>query len=137
MPRGIESPDNPFVQTLTLDSNILIYHLRGDHAVRDALARWLLQRDHLFISAITRIEVLAAPTLKPEEEADIQRLLDGFRLLSVDTTIADVAARIRRTHRLKLDDSIIAASALLTSSTLVTRNIRDFKKTSELSLLKL
>lgn len=125
------------MQMLTLDSNILIYHLQGDGAVRDALEHWLLQRDFLFISAITRIEVLAAPTLKPEEEMEIRLFLDRFRLLSVDTAIADVAARIRRTYRLKLGDSIIAATALLTSSSLVTRNLRDFKKISELKIVAL
>lgn len=122
------------MQPFILDSNILIYHLQGDATIRDALAGWIPQQNRLFISAITRIEVLASPTMKPEEEDEIQQLLGRFLLLPVDATIADTAARIRRMYRLKLGDSIIAATALLTSSTLVTRNIRDFKKIPELSL---
>ena len=44
----------------TLDSNILIYHLQGEKTIRDLLEQWLDQRRRLFISAITRIELLAA-----------------------------------------------------------------------------
>ena|SRR3989344_6545974 len=118
-----------------IDSNILIYHLERDPVITATLVEWMLGRKPLFISAITRIEVLAAPAMKPEEELRIHRLLGQFLLVPVDARISDTAARIRRTYRLKLGDSIVAATALLTSSTLVTRNIRDFKKISELSLL--
>ena len=120
-----------------IDSNILIYHLAHDPRVTDALTEWMLDSERLFISAITRIEVLAAPTMQPEEELRIRLLLDRFLLVSVDTQIADTAAHIRHTYRLTLGDSIIAATAVLTRSSLVTRNIRDFKKVPGLTLTSL
>lgn len=49
----------------TIDSNILIYHLKGEIDVKDKLKTWLLQGDRLFISAITRIELLACLTNSP------------------------------------------------------------------------
>lgn len=120
-----------------IDSNILIYHLAEDPGVTVALTEWMLGSEHLFISAITRVEVLAAPVMAPEDELKIRRLLDRFLLISVDTRIADVAAQIRHTYRLALGDSIIAATAILTDAILVTRNTRDFKKVPSLSLFSL
>ncbi len=120
-----------------IDSNILIYHLAEDPAVTAALAEWMLGGERLFISAITRIEVLATPVMVPEEELRILHLLDRFLLIPVDARIADIAARIRRDHRLTLGDSIIAATAVLTDAVLVTRNIRDFKKVLSLPLVSL
>lgn len=120
--------------SFTLDSNILIYHLKQDAIVTRTLKKWLLAGEPLFISAITRIEVLAAPILKEEEEKQIIRLLEQFLLIPVDTRITDNAARIRRTYRLKLGDSIIAATALILNSILVTRNVRDFKRIKELQI---
>jgi predicted nucleic acid-binding protein len=121
----------------TIDSNILIYYLEGDPAVREKLASWLLRGERLFISAITRIELFAAPALDVEEESKINKLLGSFVMLPVDAQIADVAARIKRTYRLPLGDSIIGATSFLTRAPLVTRNIRDFKKIKEITLYPL
>ena len=120
-----------------IDSNILIYHLAGDPTVTDALAEWILGGERLFVSAITRIEVLAAPVMTSGEDLRIRRLLDRFLLVSVDAGIADAAAHIRRVNHLALGDSIIAATAIRMDATLVTRNIRDFKKVPELRLVSL
>lgn len=119
----------------TLDSNILIYHLQEDRAVTRALEEWLLGGTPLFISVITRIELIAAPTLRNDDEAKILRFLDQFILVPVDAQIADVAARVRRSHRLALGDSIIAATALLRNAALVTRNVRDFAKVTGLGVI--
>ena len=90
----------------TLDTNILIYYLEGDSLVREDFVRWLLGGERLFISAITRIELLAAPILDKEEEEKIYKLLASLVMLPVDVQIADAAARIRRTYKIPLGDSI-------------------------------
>ena len=125
------------MRSFVIDSNILIYHLQGEEAVRMAIARWSREGDRLFISAITRIEVLAAPVMKEGEEGQIARLLDQFVLLPVEGQVADIAARIRRHYRLELGDSIIAATALLHNASVVTRNVKDFRKVNELGVEKL
>ena len=121
----------------TIDTNILIYHLKRDENVTSNLERWFLSENRLFISTITRLEILAAPVLLEDEERQILNLLNKFFIIPVDVQIADAAAHIRRTHKLKLGDSIIAATAILTNSTLVTRNLRDFKKVSLLNIMPL
>ena len=45
--------------------------------------------------------------------------------------------KMRREQRMKLPDSVIAATALFTGTTLVTRNIRDFKRIPNLSVEKI
>lgn len=118
----------------TIDSNILSYHLQGDRTVGDKLESWLLEGERLFISSITRIELLAAPILLADEEERIKELLSFFVLMPVDLQIGDAAAKFKRTDRLPLGDSIIAATAFLTNSPLVTRNLRDFRRIKEITL---
>jgi len=125
------------MQAYTLDSNILIYHLKGETKVPERIESWLLGGDRLFISAITRIELLAAPAMTLNDERLILALLVQFTLVPVEAQVADLAAKIRRAHRVELGDSIIAATALLVNTPLVTRNTRDFKKIKGLSLFAL
>ncbi len=120
-----------------IDSNILIYHLKEEPAITQFLEDLLTENDHAFVSAITRTEVLAAPVMQEGEDQRIIILLNKFHTIPVDLYIADTAARIRRMYRLTLGDSIIAATAFMFNSTLVTRNVRDFKKVPELQILPL
>jgi predicted nucleic acid-binding protein len=55
--------------------------------------------------------------------------------VSLDFAIAEQAATLRRTHRTKLADSIIAATALVIRAPLLTRNTRDFKRITELKIV--
>ena len=125
------------MRSLVFDSNILIYHLKEEEGVRRAISEWAHEGNQLYISAITRTEVLAAPVLREGEEEEIIYLLDQFVLISVDAQIADLAARIRRLCRVTLGDSLIAATALVLNAALVTRNIKDFKKISPLEIIPL
>lgn len=106
---------------LLLDSVILIDHVNGiQHETR-------FLRDHrerLFVSSITRAEVLAGydEARSPEAVA----LLERFRFLAMDASVADEAARVRRRIRLPLADAIQAAFAIRHGLQLVTRNTKDF-----------
>jgi len=55
----------------------------------------------------------------------------------LDSHIARIGAQLRREYRLKTPDSIVAATALFPHSTLLTRNIKDFKKVSGLALQRI
>ena len=65
--------------SFTIDSNILIYHLNRDDQVTEVLERWLVEEEHLFISSITRIEVLSAPSIQEEEEKEIEEFEEQLR----------------------------------------------------------
>lgn len=104
-----------------LDSVVLIDHFNGVAAATRFIER---RARELAVSAITRAEVLAGFA-----EADVPlgtALLDSFRFLPMDAEIADKAARIRRSTRLKLPDAIQAAFAIRHGLKLATRNTKDF-----------
>lgn len=80
-------------------------------------------------SSITRAELYSAPGV---DENGLDRVLDLFEEIAVDRSIAEEAGRIRRITRVKLPDALIAATAIQSKRTLVTRNLRDFKRIKRL-----
>ncbi len=69
------------------------------------------------------MELLSFPALTAEEEATIHTLLARMVYLSVTLEIEDVAIAIRRQHRIKLPDAIIAATAKVHRLELLTNEI--------------
>lgn len=67
----------------------------------------------------------------------IENLLNSLAVISLDSRLAKTSGFVRRTYGLSLPDAIIAATALFTGSTLLTRNIKDFKAVPNLSLTKI
>jgi len=55
-------------------------------------------------------------------------------VIPVDSRIARTAGWIRRAYRVNIADGVIAATALFTGTTLLTRNTRDFRKIPNLLL---
>ncbi len=121
----------------TFDTNALIYHLHDEAPVRALVDKAIRDASPLYISTITITELLRFPGLAPEEETAIADLLLAFSAIPVDSTISTSAGQIGRMYRLKLADSIIAATALFTGSILVTRNIRDFKRMAHLDAVRI
>jgi len=121
----------------TLDTNAILYYLKDDADAVASLGNIFSQNVPLYVSAITELELFAFSNLSAVEEGLIEELLTTVAVISVDSRIARLAAFIRRQYRLKVPDSAIAATAMFTGSTLVTRNTQDFKRVSNLSLLKI
>ena len=118
----------------TLDTNTIICYLKDDPEVVSALREIFLQDTPLYISAVTEIELFGFPTLNDQEAEQIEALLRTVAIIPVDSRIARTAGLIRRTYRVNIADSVIAATALFTGTTLLTRNTRDFRKIPNLSL---
>ena len=76
------------------------------------------------ISPITWMEVMVGTV--DETELPTRAFLRTFRQCPVDLPVAEAAVSIRRTHRIRLPDAIIWASARSVDALLVTRNQRDF-----------
>ena len=113
---------------LLLDSDVVIWHLRGRPDVVAKVAAWAATR-RLGVSAVTRAEVLAGA--RPHEEDATRSLLDAFEVIPVDAAIADRAAHLirderRRGHTAYIPDALIAASAMERSARLVTCNVKHF-----------
>jgi hypothetical protein len=118
----------------TLDTNCLIYYFKGEEKVIDLIQNLILERAPIFISIITKVEVLAYPEITPGEEKTFLEMMKNMILIEFDDKLTNLVVNIRRKHKIKLPDAIIAATSLYTNSTLITRNIKDFSKIKELNI---
>lgn len=107
-------------QAVLLDTNILIDYLNGRKP-----ARVCIEGNTCLISRITWMEVLAGGD--PDEEERLREFLGSFEIVELSADTADEAVLIRRTHRLRLPDAIILATARVCQCRLLTRNTKDFK----------
>ena len=88
-------------------------------------------------TTITLAEVLTGP-LRAGNEALARRyrsLLQSWQLIDLDADIAETAARLRATLRLKLPDAVQAASALAVGAAALLTHDRDFSRLKELRVL--
>ena len=122
----------------TLDTNSVIYYMEGDKEIVKLIRNSILAKRTIYISVITEAELMSWPPLTEEEILIIEDNINIFSSLAVDHKIARIASFLRRKYSsIKLPDAIIAATAIFTGTTLITRNIKDFQKIKELKLQKI
>src|SRR5680860_1822998 len=100
-----------------VDSNILIYSIE----LRD----WLEQQN-LYISLITKLEVLGYYKLSEKEESYLNHFMKYCTMWPIDNTVINRAIKIRQVKPMSLGDSIIAATAINGKLPLATANTKDF-----------
>lgn len=111
-----------------LDSDIIIWHLRGKPEVTEMLRD--LQRAGLpACSALSVLEVLLG--VKKGEEEKTERFLGSLRVFDVNREIATRAARLIRGYKAKgitldLPDAVIAGTCMTHDLTLVTYNTKHY-----------
>lgn len=115
-----------------IDTNILIDHLRGDPLANQFLRNIETGRLRATVSVITECELLASAGLTLQDERRILTLLTLLPRVAVTSHIARRAAQLRRRYRITIADALIAATALQSHATLVTRNLKDFRLVREL-----
>ncbi len=102
------------------DTNILVDYLNAVPNARTELQRY----PEKAISIISWMEVMVGTSR--DLEAATRSFLRSFDILIVDEQTAERAVHLRRTHRIKLPDAVIWATAQVHAMLLVTRNTRDF-----------
>lgn len=78
------------------------------------------------ISVITKIELLGFNT-HDEHYKILSNFIDDATVLDLTSNVVEISIEIRRKHKTKLPDAIIAATALVYNLVLISRNISDFK----------
>jgi predicted nucleic acid-binding protein len=109
--------------TALFDTNILIDYLVGREAASGELGRYRRR----LVSIVTVMEVHAGAR-RTEEEDVIDLFLRDFQVVELTRQVALDAVHLRRTHRMRLPDAIVWASARAESALLVTRNVKDFPR---------
>jgi predicted nucleic acid-binding protein len=116
------------MSSFLLDSDVIIWHLRGRKEVTDVLRD--LQRFGLpTCSALSVLEIQLG--VKKGEEEKTDRFLKSLRIFDVNMEIASKAAQLIRRHKtrgvtLDLPDSVIAATCILHELILVTYNTKHY-----------
>lgn len=121
----------------TLDTNAIIYYLKDDPVTVPILSEIFADTAPVYVSVITEVELFGFPSLDAEESERIEAILQTVAILSLDSHIARIAGMLRREYGLKIPDSVIAATALFTNTTLLTRNTNDFKRVADLLFLEI
>ena len=119
-----------------LDTNVWIdAHAGQADACRVFAKARAAQGAWVGFSAITKLEALGYSGLTAADDKALRELLAQFEEVPILPAVIDEAIRLRRLHKLKTPDAIIAAAALLQQAEVVTRNTADFKKVAGLSVL--
>jgi predicted nucleic acid-binding protein len=86
------------------------------------------------ISVVTKIEVLGfnAPD---KHYVMLTDFMNDANVFDLTDNIVDESIIIRKKHKTKLPDAIIAATAIVYDLTLITRNSKDFENISNLKII--
>lgn len=77
-----------------------------------------------FLSVISEIELLSFSGLDREQEEALEALLSDLAIVPLDEQVKRVAIDLRRRHRLRLPDAVIAATAVVMNATLLTNDAK-------------
>ena len=118
------------------DTNIAIYYLQQQlPQSAEIFVDGLLKEQSPVISAITEIELLCWKTSNEKDLEVLHNFINDSLVIELEQEIKLKTAEIRKVHRIKLPDSIIAATALVYNLILITRNIENFKNISGLNIV--
>ena len=122
---------------IALDTSVFIYQLETHPryvSVTDPIFAWVQQRGHVAVtSTITMVEL----PVRPYRDNDERRVNACYSLLSTypnlrwiapELEVADIAARMRAMHRLRVPDALQAASAVQAQATAMITNDPIFKR---------
>lgn len=118
----------------TFDTNVILYYLKGEDDVAAHIEDIYRRGVPVYVSAITEAELFGFSSLTEKEAERIDMFLKTVSIVPMDSHIARISGTLRRTYGIKIPDSVIAATALFTGSTILTRNVKDFKKVDHLNV---
>ena len=133
--------DLPEGALVLIDSAPIIYFLEG-HPKFGARFKPLFEahgagRLRFAVTTVTVAEVLSGP-LRAADNALARRyraILESWQPIALDVDIAESAARLRASLRLKLADAVQAASALTINAAALVTHDRDFSRVRSLRII--
>ena len=111
-----------------IDSNIITYSYLPQYEY----LRALIANDLVFVSEISRVEVLGYHKLTSDEENYFRNIFDLVTVIIPSREVFNTAIEIRKNYKLTSGDSIIGATGLVGDLTIYTRNMKDFEKIPDL-----
>ena len=122
--------------TYLWDTNTVIYYLQQQFPpTAEKFIDGTIILSQPAISAITEIELLCWKTATPKDIQILNAFINDAWVFELDKPIKLKTAELRKQFSIKLPDAIIAATALENNSTLLTRNVNDFKQVNGLAVI--
>ncbi|HDO28020.1 MAG TPA: type II toxin-antitoxin system VapC family toxin [Bacteroidetes bacterium] len=122
-------------QEYLIDTNVTIEYI-GEALPEKALSMLESIIDRRFyISVINKIELLGFSDITENEEQKFKEFINAADVLELDEDIVNSTIEVRKKYKIKLPDSIIAATALVKNLAIITRNVKDFDKIAGLEVL--
>ncbi len=115
-----------------IDTNIVIAYLDNTLPEKGTA---LVDSIEPYISVITRIELLGWPQINQDDLDKLNAFIINADIYPLDEPVILSAIALRRHHRIKIPDAIIAATALVHDLKLLSRNTSDFKNIPGLLLV--
>jgi uncharacterized protein len=122
---------------IALDTSVFIYQLEANSryvALTDPVFTWLERREHSAVTSTITMTELLAPAYRAggEQQVDVFYALltkyPNLDWIAPSLAIADIAARIRATHRLRTPDALQAATAVHARATGLITNDAVFER---------
>lgn len=112
-----------------LDSDVLIWHLRGQHEAKRVLGELLESEDlDLWVGAMQRAEIVFF--MREEEEKMTLDLLSLLKTDTIDQAVVDLAGKFFRkwapSHGTDPNDALLAAAVALRGGKIMTLNIAHY-----------
>jgi predicted nucleic acid-binding protein len=101
-----------------LDTNAVIFLLKSETVPET------LNDADLFISIISRIELLSKPDITPNDIQEIKDFLIDVTAVDINDSIENETIELRRSTKIKLPDCIIAATSIILNAILLTDDDR-------------
>ena len=89
---------------ILLDTNIILYLLSGDQTVADSLCK-----NHVYVSFVTELELLGYQGFESDEKLSVEGLIADCTIIDINSDIKKGVIELRKSHKIKLLDAIIAA----------------------------
>lgn len=113
------------MSSVLLDTNILIYLLQGNIALRE-----ILEDKIWIISFVSEMELKMKEGLSVSDTKAIEALLNECIIIEINNSIKEKAIANSKKYKLKLADSIVFATALEYEAVLITAD-KVFRKPAE------
>jgi len=98
------------IETIVIDTNIIIRLFSGDKSCQDIIHKKLL-----LISIITEIELLSWSQLSESDYSILSSFLHNCFIIGLTQEIKNEVIHLRKNFALKIPDAIIAATAITKS----------------------
>ena len=120
------------VEKYLIDTNAVIDYLTNKLPNDTCI---IIDKNQSQISVITRMELLGWYNASSEQIKVLEDFVRTSMIFNLEESVILRTIEIRKSVKIKLPDAIIAATALINDSILITKNKDDFKRVNGLKLL--